>query len=232
MPNQCSGCGVPLPFPYKSCAKCGQDFFAKLYSPLAGPIQKLSHCSKCNKLTMCSEHSSLWFCPRCKPVQKSECEIVQKVDKVSAKISSNSQPQTSGLAERLAEPPTKPRQRKCSLLRWYDSDMRQRVLALRIQDALKLAGGKSDLRALKQKLHASRYRDWQSAFDWLVGAGVLEVRGKAVVLVKPVLLRLPPRSRKPRPRPKQDRLRRPPTDWFQRHRDVYGAHWKSDSRLT
>jgi ribosomal protein S27AE len=233
--NNCA-CGREISWPLKNCPACSQTFFARLYSPLAGPIQKLAHCSKCGKLEMCSEHGDPWFCPRCKPVQKSDGEkapeTVHKTDKVSAKISSNSQAPTSGLADkRLAEPPTKPRQRKCSLLRWYDLDMRQRVLASRIQDALKLAGGKSGLRGLKQKLHASRYRDWQSAFDWLGGAGVLEVQGKAVVLIEHIPLRLPPRTKRPR-RKQTNRPRRLSTEWFDKHRQVYGGHWKSDSRLT
>jgi ribosomal protein S27AE len=239
--TQCSGCGCSLSWPYKTCSACAQEFFKQL-NPLAGPIQKVSQCSKCGKLEMCSEHDYQWLCSRCKPAETVRKSVqdgqVQKVDKAidqppkQPRITEYKPPEpSSNESDRVSErlEPIKPRKKSPTLLRWYDSDMRQRVLAFRIQEAI--AAGSIGLTALKQKLHASRYRDWQSAFDWLTAAGVIEVQGKVVVLVKPVSLRLPPRSRRPR-RKQTNRPRRLPTEWFDKHRQVYGGHWKSDSRLT
>jgi len=139
--NKCTGCGRELPWPYKTCGGCAQEFFQQVYAP------------------------------------QSDSEIVQKVDNViepPKRTLDKDGIQKTDTAQ-TDRPPIKPREKSPTLLRWFDSDMRQRVLASRIQDALNLAGGKSGLRALKQMLHASRYRDWQSAFDWLAEAGILEV---------------------------------------------------------
>lgn len=229
--SKCSGCGCELPWPLKTCGKCGQEFFQGLGKSAAGPI-KLAHCSKCGKLKMCSESGYEWVCEVCKAELPAVSSQPSNVDAPSVRVQSDNvavavHPKQTEQKIREVDTVRPPR---TSLLRWFDSDMRQRVIAYRIQECLEASSSRIGLRELKQRLHASRYRDWQAAFNWLAGAGVLKLEGRVVVLVKSVTLRLPPRRRKPR-RKQTDRPRTVPTEWFERHREVYGQHWKSDPEL-
>jgi hypothetical protein len=47
MASQCTGCGAPLPWPWKSCGACAQEFFKQLHTPQ--PLQKSDEIQKVDK---------------------------------------------------------------------------------------------------------------------------------------------------------------------------------------
>jgi hypothetical protein len=206
---QCSGCGCPLPYAFKSCGACAQNFFKQIYTPLA--IQKLIHCAKCRKLEMCEEQADLWFCQRCKPaetVRKSVQDgLVQKVEKPPATLP------CSRLPKQPRKIGYKPPKLSCNVC---ESD-RKMVLAQRVFKYLQDAGGRLWLSKLGRRMNGYRYPEWQAAVNLLitVGAAQIKPRGRHSELVQTGIGTSLSRWRLRRPR-KRRRSRRQ-SIWFQEH---------------
>jgi hypothetical protein len=161
--NQCSGCGREISWPLKTCGACAQEFFKQTYAPIAGPIQKLAHCSKCNELTMCVEHGYEWLCSRCKPAEVVRKSVqdghIQKVDKEPPKPT--------------RKPRTNSGYRLSANVRDEDRKM---VLAQRVLEYLRDAGGRLWLSRLYYLMSAWRYgSDWRAAWGLLITTGAVTV---------------------------------------------------------